>query len=144
MVIPNLHFMRSFFYMFHYELQVILNNFWLFPVLQVSRNMVSSGMGQITTWADNSFLHLKNDLLSQLIDNSFLQYNSKDSSIKLVYEAQPRPKAIAVFSEKTIVKVACGTNHTGLFSPLFYVWSFLLNMISRINVFVLFHVLSGR
>lgn len=40
------------------------------------------------------------------------EYNSKDSSVKLVYAAQPRPKAIAAFAEQTIVKVACGTNHT--------------------------------
>ena len=44
---------------------------------------------------------------------SFLQYNSKDSSVKLVYEPQSRPRAIAAFSGKTVVKVACGTNHTG-------------------------------
>jgi hypothetical protein len=42
-----------------------------------------------------------------------LQYNSKDSSVKLVYEAQPRPRAIASLAGETIVKVACGTNHTG-------------------------------
>jgi len=41
------------------------------------------------------------------------QYNSKDSSVKLVYEAQPRPRAIASLAGETIVKVACGTNHTG-------------------------------
>ncbi|PPD75840.1 hypothetical protein GOBAR_DD27227 [Gossypium barbadense] len=40
------------------------------------------------------------------------EYNSKDSSVKLVYEPQPRPRAIATFSGETIVKVACGTNHT--------------------------------
>ncbi|KAG6537940.1 hypothetical protein ZIOFF_003043 [Zingiber officinale] len=40
------------------------------------------------------------------------EYNSKDSSVKLVYEPQPRPRAIATLSGKTILKVACGTNHT--------------------------------
>ncbi|XP_016451521.2 uncharacterized protein LOC107776184 isoform X1 [Nicotiana tabacum] len=40
------------------------------------------------------------------------EYNTKDSSVKLAYEAQPRPRAIAAFSGETIVKVACGTNHT--------------------------------
>ncbi|XP_020245263.1 protein RCC2 isoform X2 [Asparagus officinalis] len=40
------------------------------------------------------------------------EYNSKESSVKLVYEPQPRPRAISAFSEKTVVKVACGTNHT--------------------------------
>ncbi|KAF5955736.1 hypothetical protein HYC85_008592 [Camellia sinensis] len=40
------------------------------------------------------------------------EYNTKDSSVRLAYEAQPRPKAIASLSGETIVKVACGTNHT--------------------------------
>ncbi|XP_070056347.1 uncharacterized protein [Nicotiana tomentosiformis] len=40
------------------------------------------------------------------------EYNTKDSSVRLAYEAQPRPRAIAAFSGETIVKVACGTNHT--------------------------------
>ncbi|KAL2892843.1 Protein RCC2-like protein [Bienertia sinuspersici] len=39
-------------------------------------------------------------------------YNTKDSSVRLAYEPQPRPKAIASFSGETIVKVACGTNHS--------------------------------
>jgi len=41
------------------------------------------------------------------------EYNAKDSSVKLTYDPQPRPRAIATFSGKTVVKVACGTNHTG-------------------------------
>jgi hypothetical protein len=56
------------------------------------------------------------------------QFNAKDSSVKLQYDPQPRPRAIAAFSEKTVVKVACGTNHTGFF--LFYCvlfWAFLIN-----------------
>ncbi|MCO5595508.1 hypothetical protein L7F22_049553 [Adiantum nelumboides] len=40
------------------------------------------------------------------------QYNSKESSVKMAFEAQPRPKAIASMTEKTVVKVACGNNHT--------------------------------
>ncbi|KAK1325497.1 hypothetical protein QJS10_CPA01g02284 [Acorus calamus] len=40
------------------------------------------------------------------------EYNAKDSSVKLVHEPQPRPRAISTLSSKTIVKVACGTNHT--------------------------------
>ncbi|GKA23664.1 protein RCC2 [Tanacetum coccineum] len=40
------------------------------------------------------------------------EYNTKDSSVKLAYEAQPRPKAISAFANETIVKVACGSNHT--------------------------------
>lgn len=44
-----------------------------------------------------------------------LQYNTKDSSVRLAYEAQPRPKAIASLAGEAIVKVACGTNHTGYY-----------------------------
>ncbi|PON93854.1 Regulator of chromosome condensation [Trema orientale] len=40
------------------------------------------------------------------------EYNTKDSSVRLAYEAQPRPKSIASLAGDTIVKVACGTNHT--------------------------------
>ncbi|KAE8729256.1 galactose oxidase-like [Hibiscus syriacus] len=40
------------------------------------------------------------------------EYNSNDSSVKPLYEAQSRPRAIATLSGETIVKVACGTNHT--------------------------------
>jgi hypothetical protein len=47
------------------------------------------------------------------------QYNAKDSSVKLTYDPQPRPRAIAALSGKTVVKVACGTNHTGLSSSFF-------------------------
>lgn len=42
-----------------------------------------------------------------------LQYNTKDSSVRLAYEPQPHPKALASLAKETIVKVACGTNHTG-------------------------------
>ena len=34
--------------------------------------------------------------------------------MRLAYEAQPRPRAIASLSGETIVKAACGTNHTGI------------------------------
>ncbi|KAF2310071.1 hypothetical protein P3X46_020810 [Hevea brasiliensis] len=40
------------------------------------------------------------------------EYNTKESSVRLAYEAQPRPRAIASLAGETIVKVACGTNHT--------------------------------
>lgn len=69
---------------------------------------------------------------------TLLQYNSKDSSVRLAYEPQPRPKAIASLSGETIVKVACGTNHTGSYdafclcalsfslSPTCCMWLFML------------------
>ncbi|KAJ0964175.1 hypothetical protein J5N97_029297 [Dioscorea zingiberensis] len=54
------------------------------------------------------------------------EYNVKDSSVKLAYEPQPRPRAIAAFSQKTVVKVACGTNHTVAVdsSGFVYTWGF--------------------
>ena len=50
----------------------------------------------------------------------FCQYNARDSSVKIVFEPQPRPKAIATLTEKTIVKVACGNNHTGWYLSGWY------------------------
>lgn len=54
------------------------------------------------------------------------EYNLKDSSVKLVYEAQPRPRSIAAFANKTVVKVACGTNHTVAVDSdgFLYTWGF--------------------
>ncbi|KAI8016404.1 Protein RCC2 [Camellia lanceoleosa] len=54
------------------------------------------------------------------------EYNTKDSSVRLAYEAQPRPKAIASLSGETIVKVACGTNHTVAVDSngFVYTWGF--------------------
>ncbi|KAL6651575.1 hypothetical protein ACP70R_010500 [Stipagrostis hirtigluma subsp. patula] len=54
------------------------------------------------------------------------EYNSKDGSVKLAYDPQPRPRAIAALSGKTVVKVACGTNHTVAVdsSGFVYTWGF--------------------
>ncbi|WOK98092.1 protein RCC2 [Canna indica] len=54
------------------------------------------------------------------------EYNSKDGSVRLVYEPQPRPRAISAFSGKTVVKVACGTNHTVAVDSngFVYTWGF--------------------
>ncbi|XP_040378841.1 protein RCC2 homolog isoform X3 [Oryza brachyantha] len=54
------------------------------------------------------------------------EYNVKDASVKLAYDPQPRPRAIASLSGKTIVKVACGTNHTVAVdsSGYVYTWGF--------------------
>ncbi|KAL5999912.1 hypothetical protein ACLOJK_034589 [Asimina triloba] len=54
------------------------------------------------------------------------EYNVKESSVRLAYEAQPRPRAIASFSSKTIVKVACGANHTVAVDSngFVYTWGF--------------------
>ncbi|XP_062185049.1 uncharacterized protein LOC133888725 isoform X1 [Phragmites australis] len=54
------------------------------------------------------------------------EYNAKEGSVKLTYDPQPRPRAIAALSGKTIVKVACGTNHTVAVdsSGFVYTWGF--------------------
>ncbi|KAL9395053.1 hypothetical protein Peur_014338 [Populus x canadensis] len=54
------------------------------------------------------------------------EYNTKDSSVRLAYEAQPRPRAIASLAGETIVKVACGTNHTVAVDSngFVYTWGF--------------------
>ncbi|GAQ80241.1 hypothetical protein KFL_000490310 [Klebsormidium nitens] len=48
----------------------------------------------------------------QLGDGSDHEYNAKASSVQLVYEPQPTPKAIAGLNGKKVVRVACGNNHT--------------------------------
>ncbi|KAL0360582.1 UNVERIFIED_CONTAM: putative E3 ubiquitin-protein ligase HERC1 [Sesamum radiatum] len=72
--------------------------------------------GDFTVWLTSiegsSILTAGLPQYGQLGHGSNNEYNTKDSSVKLAYEAQPRPRAIASLSEKTIVKVACGTNHT--------------------------------
>ncbi|KVH98429.1 Regulator of chromosome condensation 1/beta-lactamase-inhibitor protein II [Cynara cardunculus var. scolymus] len=50
-------------------------------------------------------------------------YNTKDSSVRLAYEAQPRPKAIGSLAGQTIVKVACGSNHTVAVDSQGYVYT---------------------
>ncbi|NP_001288971.1 protein RCC2-like [Brassica rapa] len=54
------------------------------------------------------------------------EFNMKDGSVKLAYEAQPRPKAIASLAGETIVKVACGANHTVAVDKngFVYTWGF--------------------
>ncbi|KAL0704642.1 hypothetical protein Bca4012_071067 [Brassica carinata] len=54
------------------------------------------------------------------------EFNMKDSSVKLAYEAQPRPKAMASLAGETIVKVACGANHSVAVDKngFVYTWGF--------------------
>ncbi|KAM0006846.1 putative regulator of chromosome condensation 1/beta-lactamase-inhibitor protein II [Helianthus debilis subsp. tardiflorus] len=59
----------------------------------------------------------------QLGHGSDMEYNTKDSSVKLAYEAQPRPTAIASFADETIVNVACGSNHTVAVDSKGYVYT---------------------
>ncbi|KAF5943035.1 hypothetical protein HYC85_020677 [Camellia sinensis] len=54
------------------------------------------------------------------------EYNTKSSSVRLAYEAQPCPKTLASLAGETIVKVACGTNHTVAVDSngFVYTWGF--------------------
>ncbi|CAK9178445.1 unnamed protein product [Ilex paraguariensis] len=54
------------------------------------------------------------------------EYNTKDSSVRLAYEAQPRPRAIPSLAGETIVKVACGANHSVAVDTngFVYTWGF--------------------
>lgn len=54
------------------------------------------------------------------------EYNAKEGTVKLAYEAQPRPRTIAALSAKTITKVACGNNHTVAVDSdgFVYTWGF--------------------
>lgn len=40
------------------------------------------------------------------------EYNAKDSSVKIMYQAQPTPELIKGLAEKKIRVIACGHNHT--------------------------------
>ncbi|XP_068332695.1 uncharacterized protein [Pyrus communis] len=72
--------------------------------------------GDFTVWLSSvegaSILTAGLPQYGQLGHGTDNEYNTKDSSVKLAYEAQPRPKAIASLAGEIIVKVACGTNHT--------------------------------
>ncbi|KAI3952127.1 hypothetical protein MKW98_005822 [Papaver atlanticum] len=72
--------------------------------------------GDFTVWLSSvegsSILTAGLPQYGQLGHGADNDYNTKSSSVKLAYEAQPRPKAIAAFAGKTVVKVACGINHT--------------------------------
>ncbi|CAK9317290.1 unnamed protein product [Citrullus colocynthis] len=72
--------------------------------------------GEFTVWLSSiegaSILTAGLPQYGQLGHGTDNEYNTKDSSVRLAYEAQPRPRAIASLSGERIVKVACGTNHT--------------------------------
>ncbi|KAG2303355.1 hypothetical protein Bca52824_032006 [Brassica carinata] len=52
------------------------------------------------------------------------EFNMMETTVKLAYEAQPRPRAIASLACETIVKVACGTNHTVAVDKNGFVYTF--------------------
>ncbi|PHT51272.1 hypothetical protein CQW23_11019 [Capsicum baccatum] len=61
------------------------------------------------------------------------EYNTKDSSVRLAYEVQPRPIPIAFFSGETIVKVACGTNHTVAVDKNGYVYLICFDLVHMLG-----------
>ncbi|WOH04312.1 hypothetical protein DCAR_0623721 [Daucus carota subsp. sativus] len=95
----------------------VKNEFELSPVrCQVSDVKVATCGGEFTVWLTSepgASIHTAGlPQYGQLGHGTDNEYNTKDSSVRLAYEAQPRPKAVASLSRETIVKVACGTNHT--------------------------------
>ncbi|GAA0166503.1 hypothetical protein LIER_21644 [Lithospermum erythrorhizon] len=93
------------------------NEIEAFPVpCQVSDVKTIACGGEFTVWLTSaegaSILTAGLPQYGQLGHGTDNEYNTKDSSVRLAYEAQPRPKAIASLAGETIVKVACGTNHT--------------------------------
>ncbi|KAI4336809.1 hypothetical protein L6164_015289 [Bauhinia variegata] len=86
--------------------------------------------GDFTVWLSSiegaSILTAGLPQYGQLGHGTDNEYNSKDSSVKLVYEAQPRPRAITTLAGETVVKVACGTNHTVAVDKngFVYTWGF--------------------
>ncbi|KAI3858836.1 hypothetical protein MKX03_015773 [Papaver bracteatum] len=86
--------------------------------------------GDFTVWLSSvegsSILTAGLPQYGQLGHGTDNMYNTKSASVQLAYEAQPRPKAIAAFAGSTVVKVACGTNHTVAVDSkgLVYTWGY--------------------
>ncbi|KAG6608578.1 Protein RCC2-like protein, partial [Cucurbita argyrosperma subsp. sororia] len=86
--------------------------------------------GDFTVWLSSiegaSILTAGLPQYGQLGHGTDNEYNTKDSSVRLAYEAQPRPRAIASLAGEEIVKVACGTNHTVAVdrNGFVYTWGF--------------------
>ncbi|KAM5565061.1 protein RCC2 [Rosa sericea] len=94
---------------------------------QVSDVKTATCGGDFTVWLSSvegaSILTAGLPQYGQLGHGTDNEYNTKDSSVRLAYEAQPRPKAIASLAGETIVKVACGTNHTVAVDEKGYVYT---------------------
>ncbi|KAL1533340.1 protein RCC2-like [Salvia divinorum] len=93
------------------------NEFEMSPVRCLVSEVKSAVCGgEFTVWLTSvegsSIMTAGLPQYGQLGHGSNNEYNTKDSSVRLAYEAQPRPRAIASLSGETIVKTACGTNHT--------------------------------
>ncbi|KAL7605363.1 hypothetical protein Lser_V15G18623 [Lactuca serriola] len=93
------------------------NEFELSPVRCLITDVKDVSCGaDFTVWLSSiegaSILTAGHPQYGQLGHGTDNEYNMKESSVKLAYEAQPVPKAIASLSEETIIKIACGSNHT--------------------------------
>ncbi|KAK9743459.1 hypothetical protein RND81_03G240700 [Saponaria officinalis] len=98
------------------------------PVLcQVSDVTTVACGGDFTMWLSSaqgaSILSAGLPQYGQLGHGTDNEYNTKDSSVRLAYEPQSRPKAIASLSGETIVKVSCGTNHSVAVDSIGYVYT---------------------
>ncbi|KAK1436516.1 hypothetical protein QVD17_02297 [Tagetes erecta] len=106
----------------------VKNEIELYPVrCQVSEVTHVACGADFTVWLTSvegaSILTAGLPQYGQLGHGTDNEYNTKDSSVRLAYEAQPRPKAIAAFANETIVKVACGSNHTVAVDTKGYVYT---------------------
>ncbi|KAK9053833.1 hypothetical protein SSX86_024908 [Deinandra increscens subsp. villosa] len=95
----------------------VKNEIELYPVRCMISDVTNVACGaDFTVWLTSvegaSILTAGLPQYGQLGHGSDNEYNTKDSSVRLAYEAQPRPQAISAFANETIVKVACGSNHT--------------------------------
>ncbi|XP_042495216.1 protein RCC2 homolog isoform X2 [Macadamia integrifolia] len=109
----------------------IKNEFELSPVRCLVSDVTNAVCGgDFTVWLSSvegsSILTAGLPQFGQLGHGTDNEYNTKEGSVRLAYEAQPRPRAIASLSGDTIVKVACGTNHTVAVDSegFVYTWGF--------------------
>ncbi|KAD6119250.1 hypothetical protein E3N88_10521 [Mikania micrantha] len=106
----------------------VKNEIELYPVRCLVSEVTTVACGaDFTVWLTSvegaSILTAGLPQYGQLGHGTDNEYNTKDSSVRLAYEAQPRPKAIAAFANETIVKVACGSNHTVAVDSKGYVYT---------------------
>jgi len=85
--------------------------------------------GEFTMWiaGENGALYSAGlPQYGQLGHGSDHEYNMKEGSVKLAYQPQPSPRAIAALSDKKIIRVACGHNHTICVDSVgkVYTWGF--------------------
>ncbi|XP_043714035.1 protein RCC2 homolog [Telopea speciosissima] len=109
----------------------VKNEFELSPVRCLVSDVTNAVCGaDFTVWLSSvegsSILTAGLPQYGQLGHGTDNEYNTKESSVRLAYEPQPRPKAIASLAGDTIVKVACGTNHTVAVDSkgFVYTWGF--------------------